>query len=458
MKSLKRICAIVLCLGICVSCFAGCGTKDEVVDSNLKTIKVWSANGSSKEFYLDKIDKFNKTLGMQNGIRVEYEVVADMNKMVDLGIQTGELPHVFSGSKLKTLVEKDLILPLSELPGGQAIIDNNPVSDNNENCVFEGKVYCVPFNMGVRAILYNKDMLKANGFVDENGEAKPPKSLKELREYAKKMTNPSKNEYGIIIPFKWGSALEDFLGCSQSINGFGTFNPKTGLYDFSAYKPIMETLMGIKEDASFVPGVEGIDNDSARARFGAGGIALKFGYSWDFGVLTEQFPAKIDWGIAPLPVTNEDGTKYKQVCSYGYTSKVNKSVIEEIGAEKFMVFWNWYISDDFRRELYEAGHMIPTNQNIIDSAKLSEDKTHWGEFASLVEISAIPPVAVKTETTGMENLQVDFLKSVWSGDESIESFVKRRQEAQNNAIKLYKEHNPNYDGSVCINKDWDISY
>lgn len=341
-KKVKKLVCALLAAAVAAS-FAGCGKK-ETVNSNVKTITVWSANGHNKDYYMKKVEEFNTTVGKERGLSIDYQIIADMNKMVELGMQTGELPHMFDGSNLKTLVEKDLIIPITDLPGGEEFLKEH-TSTKSEECVYDGKVYCFPLTTGPRALLYNKEMFKAAGLVDANGEPTPPTSLEQLREYAKKLTNPAKNEYGLIIPFKWRTCLQDWTGMAQSYNGFGNYNPKTGKYDFSGYIPILNTLMDIKKDGSILPGSEGIDNDPARARFG-----------------------------------------------------------------------------------------------------------------ELVKISAEPPIAMKSDTSGCLKVQEDFLKSVWNGNESVEDFCKRKEDEYNKGIEKYKQLNPDYDQSTAIDADWDISY
>ena len=49
-----------------------------------------------------------------------------------------------------------------------------------------GKTYALPGNgMMVQGLIYNKDMFKAAGLVDENGEAKPPVTLKRIQRICK---------------------------------------------------------------------------------------------------------------------------------------------------------------------------------------------------------------------------------------------------------------------------------
>lgn len=455
-KRVKKVVCALLTAAVAVS-FAGCGKK-ETVNSNVKTITVWSANGHNKDYYMKKVEEFNTTVGKERGLAIDYQVIADMNKMVELGMQTGELPHMFDGSKLKTLVEKDLIIPITDLPGGEEFLKEH-TSTKSEECVYDGKVYCFPLTTGPRALLYNREMFKAAGLVDANGEPTPPTSLEELREYAKKLTNPAKNEYGLIIPFKWRTCLQDWTGMAQSYNGFGNYNPKTGKYDFSGYIPILNTLMDIKKDGSILPGSEGIDNDPARARFGEGGIGMKFGYYWDYGVLTQQFPAKIDWGVAPYPIKGADGKNYMQACGDGYSSRINKSVLNDIGGEDFMFFYKWWFSDEFRAGLFAGGYDIPKDERIVEMVNFKDGEyKQWREFGELVKISAEPPIAMKSDTSGCLKVQEDFLKSVWNGNESVEDFCKRKEDEYNKGIEKYKQLNPDYDQSTAIDADWDISY
>ncbi|MBR6849880.1 MAG: extracellular solute-binding protein, partial [Lachnospiraceae bacterium] len=68
---------------------------------------------------------------------------------------------------------------------------------------YNGKTYTVPITAGPQGLLYNKDLFKAAGLVDENGEPTPPETFDELVEYAKILTDVGKKQYGIILPLKW---------------------------------------------------------------------------------------------------------------------------------------------------------------------------------------------------------------------------------------------------------------
>lgn len=63
-------------------------------------------------------------------------------------------------------------------------------------------VYGIPASVDNRALFYNKDLLKRAGFVDEQGEARPPRTWEELEEMAVKLTEHDANgpSPGSVLP------------------------------------------------------------------------------------------------------------------------------------------------------------------------------------------------------------------------------------------------------------------
>ena len=58
-----------------------------------------------------------------------------------------------------------------------------------KEAVYDGKVYAIPNRTDARLLYYNKDFLERYELVDENGEAKPPRTWKELMHYLEVMTS-----------------------------------------------------------------------------------------------------------------------------------------------------------------------------------------------------------------------------------------------------------------------------
>ncbi len=63
----------------------------------------------------------------------------------------------------------------------EEVIYENPVTNDRG-------IFAIPADVDDRALFYNKDLLKRGGYVDANGEARPPRTWDELAEMAVKLT------------------------------------------------------------------------------------------------------------------------------------------------------------------------------------------------------------------------------------------------------------------------------
>lgn len=329
-----------------------------------------------------------------------------------------------------------------------------------EAATYDGKIYGYPANVEYLGVFYNKQMFKDAGLVDENGEPKAPETWDQVVEYAKKLTNPDAKQYGIIFPGKWdGFYTTDINMASSAINGMtDAYDPRDGSFHYDGQITVMNAMIQMKRDGSCVPGTEGIDNDPARARFGQGDIGMKIAGSYDYGVLTEQFPAKIEWGVAPLPVESTD-VKGIQYASADGLCSVNKASVERIGADKIVTILDYFTSDDMLREMYQAGLAIPIDYDLVKDVEVSDELANWKTFASFAAFSKCPPLTVKSEMTGektMSDLCVEMLSETSSPAE-VEKIFKDYEKKQNDGIAKYKELHPDYDPTPFIYPDWQLT-
>ena len=237
--------------------------------------------------------------------------------------------------------------------------------------------------------------------------------------------------------------------------GFSGYDPVNDTYDFSKLVPVMKTYLGIKEDGSYYPGAESLDNDPARARFAEGGIGMKIGYSFDVGVLVDQFPAKIDWGVAPIPVTDTNNM-YKQWQRVTGSLVINSKITEKITPEQVMEIYKFICGDPMIKKLYAAGCEVPYDWSIVEGVELEEKKTGWEEFCSMSTISSNAPNSRSVDVSGERTLSQDFVEKVWLGEMTPEEACDNYSKVMNEGVKKYAELHPDYDGDKCVNKDWNI--
>lgn len=461
---LKRITAVTVGAVLAVS-IAGCSGKKVSNEDNATTVTIWSGDGHSKVFMDEQIKKWNDSTGKEKGIKIDYVVKSgDVKQQIELAMENGTAPDLFAGGDAEKMATQGKIAALDDIKGLKPLMDKYADYMMPSRCKINGKTYVIPQTATTYGLIYNVDMFKAAGLVDENGEAKPPTTLKELREYAKKLTNPSKKEYGIIFPGKWsGWYGTDVAKMAVPSCGYiSGYNPKTGEYDYTAEGKVVKTLMDIKKDGSYYPGVEGLDNDPARARFAEGGIGMKTAGSYDYGVLTEQFPAKINWAVAPFPADDENNM-YKQHMDIGGTILINAKSLETLGEDKIVEVYNFLYSDELVKEKYRKGMAIPLNMDWVKDVEVDSSLEHgecWKQFCELTTVSKPSPLNVKSEVEAGKTFGEMFLNQIWpnNGDEVlIDKCVEESTNSVNDGIKKYKEMYPEYDAEAlgCIVPDWD---
>lgn len=439
-----------------VMLLSGCSGGTSGEEDGVTTASIWLQTGSSKQFWESKIADFNNTLGKELGVKLELDVKIDSSysQELDIAIQSGQLPEFFMWGDIDKLVEAGDIVALNTLPGMPEFYAKYTDMMVEKSHKLGDDVYCIPWGMTTRGLVYNKEMFVAAGLVDENGEAKPPKTLDELREYAKILTNPDKNEYGIVFPLKWTSWVDsDIVSLSTSVSGMPEYNPIEGVFDYSVCKPILETVMGIKEDGSYYPGAEGLDNDPARARFSEGNIGMKIAYSFDVGVLNTQFPAKIDWGVAPLPTLTEDA-QYRQTSYSNASVRVASKALETLGAEKVSEIFQWLYSDETVVEMYEQGLEIPCDWSLVKDVPTDNLPTGWKEFCEMVDISVIAPTVMPTSSDGAKSVQEVVVNEVWTGQKTIDEGIAEMSQIKNDGMKKYQELYPEQDYSIYYDANW----
>ena len=429
--------AVLVSVALLTSCTTGDkGTKQtgKTNEEKIETIRVWTGDGSSKELVSKMVEEYNNAVGKDKGIKIEYKVYGgDYEKVLQMACASSETPELFKvPGQLRYYIDNNYIIPIDEMPGAQDFLDKYKGTLRKGQHIFNDKTYAVSRRLTTIGLIYNKDLFKKAGIVDANGQPMPPKTWKEIVEYSKKITKPADKEYGIALPLKWGGYTDfELIYPFMSSVGRTYFDPKTGKYDFTSYKPMLEYLLQIKKDNSYFPGAESLDNDPARAQFAEGRIGMKFAASWDVGVLNDQFPAKIDWGVAEIPLLDANQQRYKQFSIASSYTQISSSA-KKANLDKVMEVFKWFSSDEFSQRMYEESKEIPVNFDIAKNAKKQPDKKGWKEFSQMADksYSNPPPPVIKID--GSDYRQV-FLK-IWAGAVSIDSGLAELNEKYNQAL------------------------
>lgn len=457
MGKFTKIISLSAAFALTASVLSGCGAGK---GTELKEVQVWSHNSHSKAFMNEKVDEFNNTKGKDLGVKLVYTVKeSDIQQAAEMAYASDQGPDFISQINIEKNRTIGNIMSIEDIKGGKEWIESTYDPEMYDRSAFkgdDGKVYTLPFNVIAYGIVYNKDMFKKYGIVDENGEPTPPETFEEMREYAKKMTNPAEEDYGIIMPEKWGAFVSaDITQLVYSSTGMGLFNCIDGKYDFTGMKPILEMYCGMMEDGSVFPGGESLDNDMARAYFAERNIGMKFAGSYDVGVFNSQFKAKCDWGVAPYPVADKNN-RYKQFMTAGGGYAISAKAVEKFGDEACLEIIKFLYSDEVNKESYENGYGIPYKSSITEGAVVADGLKGWDEFSALTDISTGGYDSAAADLTGQRNVNQVVLEDVFTGNVSIDDAIKDLNERYNAGMKTYYDNNPDKDFNALIKKDWNI--
>ncbi len=167
---------------------------------------------------------------------------------------------------------------------------------------YEGKLYGMPWILSPNALFYNKTMFKEAG-LDPN---RPPRTRKELEEYALKLTK--KDAKGILTQVGYADFLynpNNFMmylwqsgGELLSEDGkTPTFDSQLGIDTFAWMKDFIDKEAGgVKNLQLFTANFKGAAQDP----FGQGKLAMRVDSPFRIPDLKKYFP-NLDYGVAPMP-------------------------------------------------------------------------------------------------------------------------------------------------------------
>ena len=172
---MKRKIILIFLAIISIFTLASCGDE-----KNENEIVIWWPSGRVMETIInDAIEEYKET-NPNVSIKVVNKPVDafdaykyalnDQRSCPDIAI----LDHVY----VQALANDKLILNLSSM-GSDSIKNLYPETIYSANC-YNGANYALPFSANTVVLMYNKDILKTCGIVNEDGTAKAPTTMEEL--------------------------------------------------------------------------------------------------------------------------------------------------------------------------------------------------------------------------------------------------------------------------------------
>src|SRR6266571_1911935 len=182
-----------------------CGGSTATPAEESGTLTVWLMNGSAPPSVIDSVNADFKAKYPKVDVKVEIQQWGDIGTKLDTAYAGSTPPDVVELGN--TLVAKYAAAgALEDITGKKSSFANSGtwLQSLTDSCTVGGKLYCVPYYAGSRAIIYRKDFFSAAG-------VKPPTSMDELSTAGQTLMNAHKSDpnfSALYFPGKyWYAAL-----------------------------------------------------------------------------------------------------------------------------------------------------------------------------------------------------------------------------------------------------------
>ncbi|HJZ46135.1 MAG TPA: ABC transporter substrate-binding protein [Roseiflexaceae bacterium] len=331
-------------------------------------IRVWIVDwGETAGQFASLLTAGAKSLGLELELvqNVEYDKVL-------AAIQGGDPPELIvpgGADNIGTYAREGLVMPLDDLIAKGGVDMNDVVPGSLGVCRYYGKLYCLPWGTDAYALYWNKDLFQQAGLDPE----KPPQTLDELAEYAKKLNKTDKDgnltQIGFIPDFEWSHTGDTYA----QLFGANFYNPD-GTKITIATDPMLQAIEWQKQ--FYVgPGVEKVERlksgfgDAAQNGFNSGKIAMMLNGEWIPAAIKESSP-NLRYGVAPFPYPADHPERKGQVVLGGTVVAIPANVKDVDLAWKM---FSWMEQPQNVADVMVNNGNLPTSKKAATDPRFRED-------------------------------------------------------------------------------------
>lgn len=433
----KKVMALVLASAMVFS-MAACGgdsgssgeTKKEdsgdsgESDGGELSVSIWDTNQEPglKEILADFTE--------ETGIKTKLTVVKwdEYWTMLEAGAQGGSLPDVFwmHSNESERYMSNDMLLDLTDKIAESDKIDpENYPEDIWGLYTYDDKYYAVPKDVDTIALWYNKTMF------DEAGLAYPTAdwTWDDVSEAAKKLTKDDGSQYGLAVRNDNNQA--GYYNLVYDNGGYIINEDKTKSgWDDPKTIEAMKTLEGWIKDG-VMPSIETMSENGEDVLFQSGKAAMVLQGSWMVAAYRDNEYTAANCDLVELPKNAETGRRASVYNGLGWAAAANGEHTEK--AWKLLEYLG---SEEAQKKQAELGVTMSAYKGTSDAWAKSAD-FNLQAYLNMMDDMEIRPYSKTTVT--WENEDNEILKSVYTGEKTMEEACKEMADQMNE--KLAEEGN-----------------
>ena len=359
---------VALLVSGCVGAGSGSGADETNENADAQEFTWWhnSNNGEGKAYY----DQVAADFEAETGVKVNVEAMEHQSMLTKLqaAFQSGDdeqIPDVYmsrGGGELAAEVEAGLVRDLTESSADTI----GTISNFTDQYTVDGKVYALPYSIGLVGFWYNKDIFAEAGIT----EVSPSPTIEEFNGYLDKLKAADKTPLSVGAGEKWPAAHYWYYGVVRecpydvvetAIESADYSDPcflKAGehLEDIIAQKPFNKGFLTTKAQ-------EG--PTSASGLLATEKVAMELAGHWEPGTaggLTEdgQVPDFLGWFAFPT-FEGQGGNPVDQMGGGDAWS------VSAAAPDAAVDFANYLLTDEVQQGFAERDMGLPTNPTATDS-------------------------------------------------------------------------------------------
>ena len=389
---------------------AACGTGASTTTSNAPaTLTVWLMTGSAPPAIVDAVNADFKARHSNVTVNLELQKWGDITTKLDTAYAGSNPPDVVELGN--TLVAKYAAAgALQDLSGKRSSFENSSswLKSLTESCTLNGKLYCVPYYAGSRAIIYRKDMFAAAG-------VQPPATMDDLALVSSalmKANQKDPNFSALYIPGKyWYAALPfiwDFGGDIAVKNGSGW----QGALNSAQAQQGLSTLTNLVQKFSRADKTG--DEAKQDQAFAQGHIAMIIANGWEVGVITDPKSGdptlKDKLGVFPIP-SHQAGQTAPVFLGGSDLGVAAKSKNQALADEWVSLL----AGTKYQTQMAQVGGVIPNTTSLLG---VITDPVA-SVFAAAAKNSRFTPNAPNWANVESANVIPDMMVSIFTGQVTV---------------------------------------
>lgn len=410
----------VVAAALAVAVAAGAPTAGARSDGGAasSTLTVWLMTDAQGGAWADVVAAANRQFESSHpGVKVDVQIQtwADHLTKLDAALAGGRAPDVVELGNTET-TKYMAAGALANITANRGSLPNSRtwLQALTQSCTYQGRLHCVPYYAGARAIIYRRDHWRQAGL------RRAPASLGAFVAAGKRLMRLKRNDpnySALYFPGKYWYAAMSFVydhggAIARFRNGrwVGTLDSSLALRGLRSWKATARALS--KANRSGTEATQWTVFSQGRV-----GATISNGWEWGLIIDPQNGNPRLNLGAFPMP----SRTKGKFMPTFLGGS--NLAVPATSGNRSLALDWiRTFTSTNNMRQLTSAAGVIP---NTTSLAGVNASKPQLAPFAQAAKSSWFVPTA--PNWANVENAQVlqNMLASILTGRSTVEAAARR---------------------------------